>query len=163
MSAFVQNVPSVSAQATGQPYEQYAKMIFMELNDAWSEFENQGSKALFWTAGLVRSTNPDHAGLDLNPELNFSRLDWTKPTLGLRPSERRLRCHSLLLLLLLVQLLLQPSKRKNKTSCLTFGCIKTFSHQDLCKPPTWNHRGKNWWQSHWEWKKNLKWLLDLYI
>lgn len=34
-------------QATGKPYEQYAKMIFMELNDAWSEFENQGSKALF--------------------------------------------------------------------------------------------------------------------
>ncbi|XP_066566837.1 cyclin-G-associated kinase isoform X1 [Amia ocellicauda] len=34
-------------KATGQPYEQYAKMIFMELKDAWSEFENQGSKALF--------------------------------------------------------------------------------------------------------------------
>ncbi|XP_061880370.1 cyclin-G-associated kinase-like [Entelurus aequoreus] len=34
-------------KATDQPYEQYAKMIFMELNDAWSEFENQGSKALF--------------------------------------------------------------------------------------------------------------------
>nr|XP_046241335.1 cyclin-G-associated kinase isoform X2 [Scatophagus argus] len=34
-------------KAAGQPYEQYAKMIFMELNDAWSEFENQGSKALF--------------------------------------------------------------------------------------------------------------------
>ncbi|XP_068782885.1 cyclin-G-associated kinase isoform X2 [Struthio camelus] len=34
-------------KATGQPYEQYAKMIFMELNDAWSEFENQGSKPLF--------------------------------------------------------------------------------------------------------------------
>ncbi|XP_069034315.1 cyclin-G-associated kinase isoform X1 [Embiotoca jacksoni] len=34
-------------KATGQPYEQYAKMIFMELNDAWSEFENQGSKALY--------------------------------------------------------------------------------------------------------------------
>nr|XP_045017415.1 cyclin-G-associated kinase isoform X3 [Jaculus jaculus] len=34
-------------QATGQPYEQYAKMIFMELNDAWSEFENQGSRPLF--------------------------------------------------------------------------------------------------------------------
>ncbi|OWK05485.1 DNAJC6 [Cervus elaphus hippelaphus] len=32
--------------ATGQPYEQYAKMIFMELNDAWSEFENQGQKPL---------------------------------------------------------------------------------------------------------------------
>lgn len=39
--------PLNSLQATGQPYEQYAKMIFMELNDAWSEFENQGSKALF--------------------------------------------------------------------------------------------------------------------
>lgn len=34
-------------KATGQPYEDYARMIFMELNDAWSEFENQGSKALF--------------------------------------------------------------------------------------------------------------------
>ncbi|KAG5840268.1 hypothetical protein ANANG_G00187010 [Anguilla anguilla] len=34
-------------KANGQPYEQYAKLIFMELNDAWSEFENQGSKALF--------------------------------------------------------------------------------------------------------------------
>ncbi|XP_030050328.1 cyclin-G-associated kinase [Microcaecilia unicolor] len=34
-------------KATGQPYEQYAKMIFIELNDSWSEFENQGSKSLF--------------------------------------------------------------------------------------------------------------------
>ncbi|XP_055488192.1 cyclin-G-associated kinase isoform X1 [Leucoraja erinacea] len=34
-------------KATGEPYEEYAKMIFMELNDAWTEFENQGSKALF--------------------------------------------------------------------------------------------------------------------
>ncbi|XP_042305529.1 cyclin-G-associated kinase isoform X3 [Sceloporus undulatus] len=34
-------------KAVGQSYEQYAKMIFMELNDAWSEFENQGSKSLF--------------------------------------------------------------------------------------------------------------------
>ncbi|XP_077876917.1 cyclin-G-associated kinase isoform X8 [Ictidomys tridecemlineatus] len=34
-------------KATGQPYEQHAKMIFMELNDAWSEFENQGSRPLF--------------------------------------------------------------------------------------------------------------------
>uniref|UniRef100_H3DEV8 Cyclin G associated kinase n=1 Tax=Tetraodon nigroviridis TaxID=99883 RepID=H3DEV8_TETNG len=34
-------------KAAGKPYEEYAKMIFMELNDAWSEFENQGSKALF--------------------------------------------------------------------------------------------------------------------
>lgn len=34
-------------KAAGQPYEQYAKMIFMELNDAWAEFENQGSRPLF--------------------------------------------------------------------------------------------------------------------
>ncbi|XP_068095401.1 auxilin isoform X2 [Hyperolius riggenbachi] len=34
-------------KATGQPYEQYAKMIFMELNDAWSEFDNQGQKPLY--------------------------------------------------------------------------------------------------------------------
>ncbi|XP_018609363.2 putative tyrosine-protein phosphatase auxilin isoform X2 [Scleropages formosus] len=34
-------------KATGQPYEQYARMIFMELNDAWSEFESQGQKALY--------------------------------------------------------------------------------------------------------------------
>lgn len=34
-------------QAAGQPYEQYAKMIFMELNDAWAEFESQGSRPLF--------------------------------------------------------------------------------------------------------------------
>uniref|UniRef100_A0A3B4G7F7 Auxilin n=1 Tax=Pundamilia nyererei TaxID=303518 RepID=A0A3B4G7F7_9CICH len=34
-------------KATGQPYEQYAKMIFMELNDAWSEFETQGQKPLY--------------------------------------------------------------------------------------------------------------------
>ncbi|XP_007953955.1 cyclin-G-associated kinase [Orycteropus afer afer] len=34
-------------KAAGQPYEQHAKMIFMELSDAWAEFENQGSRALF--------------------------------------------------------------------------------------------------------------------
>ncbi|XP_055498041.1 putative tyrosine-protein phosphatase auxilin isoform X2 [Leucoraja erinacea] len=34
-------------KATGQPYEQYAKMIFIELNDAWSEFESQGQKPLY--------------------------------------------------------------------------------------------------------------------
>uniref|UniRef100_A0A8C7NGC6 Cyclin-G-associated kinase n=1 Tax=Oncorhynchus mykiss TaxID=8022 RepID=A0A8C7NGC6_ONCMY len=34
-------------KAAGKPYEDYATLIFMELNDAWSEFENQGSKALF--------------------------------------------------------------------------------------------------------------------
>ncbi|XP_024921678.1 putative tyrosine-protein phosphatase auxilin isoform X1 [Cynoglossus semilaevis] len=34
-------------KAAGQPYEQYAKMIFMELNDAWSEFESQGQKPLY--------------------------------------------------------------------------------------------------------------------
>ncbi|KAK6312720.1 hypothetical protein J4Q44_G00160670 [Coregonus suidteri] len=34
-------------KAAGKPYEDYATLIFMELNDAWSEFENHGSKALF--------------------------------------------------------------------------------------------------------------------
>uniref|UniRef100_A0AAY5KUX6 Cyclin G associated kinase n=1 Tax=Esox lucius TaxID=8010 RepID=A0AAY5KUX6_ESOLU len=34
-------------KAAGKPYEDYATLIFMELNDAWSEFENQGCKALF--------------------------------------------------------------------------------------------------------------------
>ncbi|XP_062279916.1 putative tyrosine-protein phosphatase auxilin isoform X3 [Scomber scombrus] len=34
-------------KATGQLYEQYAKMIFMELNDAWSEFDSQGQKPLY--------------------------------------------------------------------------------------------------------------------
>ncbi|OWK13656.1 GAK, partial [Cervus elaphus hippelaphus] len=33
--------------ARGQPHEQYARMIFMELNDAWAEFESQGSRPLF--------------------------------------------------------------------------------------------------------------------
>lgn len=39
-------LPSVP-QATGQPYEQQARMIFMELSDAWSEFESQGARPLF--------------------------------------------------------------------------------------------------------------------
>ncbi|XP_058402474.1 cyclin-G-associated kinase isoform X3 [Diceros bicornis minor] len=34
-------------KAAGQPYEQYARMIFMELNDAWAEFESQGSRPFF--------------------------------------------------------------------------------------------------------------------
>ncbi|CAK6433374.1 unnamed protein product [Pipistrellus nathusii] len=34
-------------KATGQPYEQQARMIFMELSDAWSEFESQGARPLF--------------------------------------------------------------------------------------------------------------------
>nr|XP_058157910.1 cyclin-G-associated kinase isoform X2 [Dasypus novemcinctus] len=34
-------------KATGQPYEQHARMVFMELSDAWSEFEAQGSRPLF--------------------------------------------------------------------------------------------------------------------
>uniref|UniRef100_G1SIP7 Cyclin G associated kinase n=1 Tax=Oryctolagus cuniculus TaxID=9986 RepID=G1SIP7_RABIT len=40
-------LPCLRPQAAGQPYEQLAKMIFMELNDAWSEFESQGSRPLF--------------------------------------------------------------------------------------------------------------------
>ncbi|XP_040093661.1 cyclin-G-associated kinase isoform X2 [Oryx dammah] len=34
-------------KARGQPYEQYARMMFMELSDAWAEFESQGSRPLF--------------------------------------------------------------------------------------------------------------------
>ncbi|XP_066241436.1 cyclin-G-associated kinase isoform X1 [Saccopteryx leptura] len=34
-------------KATGQPYEQQARLIFMELSDAWSEFESQGARPLF--------------------------------------------------------------------------------------------------------------------
>ncbi|KAM7159405.1 cyclin-G-associated kinase isoform 1-T1 [Molossus nigricans] len=34
-------------KAVGQPYEQQARMIFMELSDAWSEFESQGARPLF--------------------------------------------------------------------------------------------------------------------
>lgn len=34
-------------KAVGQPYEQQARLIFMELSDAWSEFESQGSRPLF--------------------------------------------------------------------------------------------------------------------
>ncbi|KAJ6657116.1 hypothetical protein lerEdw1_002862 [Lerista edwardsae] len=47
LDSTVAGLPMLEIAATGQPYEQYAKMIFMELNDAWSEFENQGSKSLF--------------------------------------------------------------------------------------------------------------------
>lgn len=34
-------------KAAGQPYEQQARMIFMELSDAWAEFETQGARPLF--------------------------------------------------------------------------------------------------------------------
>uniref|UniRef100_A0A8C6F5W7 Cyclin G associated kinase n=1 Tax=Monodon monoceros TaxID=40151 RepID=A0A8C6F5W7_MONMO len=34
-------------KARGQPYEQHARMVFMELSDAWAEFESQGSRPLF--------------------------------------------------------------------------------------------------------------------
>ncbi|XP_053778598.1 cyclin-G-associated kinase isoform X2 [Desmodus rotundus] len=34
-------------KAVGQPYEQQARMVFMELSDAWSEFESQGARPLF--------------------------------------------------------------------------------------------------------------------
>lgn len=34
-------------KAAGQPYEQQARMIFMELSDAWAEFESQGSRPLY--------------------------------------------------------------------------------------------------------------------
>ncbi|XP_064624452.1 cyclin-G-associated kinase-like isoform X2 [Lineus longissimus] len=31
----------------GGPHEEFAKLVFMELNDAWSEFEEQGMKSLY--------------------------------------------------------------------------------------------------------------------
>ena len=34
-------------QNSGTPHEDLSKAIFMELNDAWSEFENQGSQNLY--------------------------------------------------------------------------------------------------------------------
>nr|CAB3248083.1 cyclin-G-associated kinase [Phallusia mammillata] len=34
-------------KATGKPHEEYAKLIFMELNDAWADFEEKGMQALF--------------------------------------------------------------------------------------------------------------------
>lgn len=34
-------------KAVGQPYEQQARMIFMELSDAWAEFESQGARPLY--------------------------------------------------------------------------------------------------------------------
>lgn len=34
-------------KAQGQPYEQHARLIFMELSDAWAEFESQGCRPLF--------------------------------------------------------------------------------------------------------------------
>uniref|UniRef100_H2ZA88 Auxilin n=1 Tax=Ciona savignyi TaxID=51511 RepID=H2ZA88_CIOSA len=34
-------------KATGKPHEEYAKLIFIELSDAWAEFEEKGSQALF--------------------------------------------------------------------------------------------------------------------
>ncbi|XP_028359663.1 cyclin-G-associated kinase isoform X2 [Phyllostomus discolor] len=34
-------------KAVGQPYEQHARLVFMELSDAWAEFESQGARPLF--------------------------------------------------------------------------------------------------------------------
>ena len=34
-------------QLAGSPYENLAKMIFMELNDAWASFEDEGMKSLY--------------------------------------------------------------------------------------------------------------------
>ncbi|KAM5338996.1 cyclin-G-associated kinase isoform 2-T2 [Glossophaga mutica] len=34
-------------KAVGQPYEQQARLVFMELSDAWAEFESQGARPLF--------------------------------------------------------------------------------------------------------------------
>ncbi|XP_036903221.1 cyclin-G-associated kinase isoform X2 [Sturnira hondurensis] len=34
-------------KAAGQPHEQQARLVFMELSDAWAEFESQGARPLF--------------------------------------------------------------------------------------------------------------------
>jgi len=34
-------------QLTGHPHENLARLIFIELNDAWSEFEETGMKPLY--------------------------------------------------------------------------------------------------------------------
>lgn len=165
-------------QATGQPYEQYAKMIFMELNDAWSEFENQGSKALFWnpwSGSQLDQTRPDRTGFGLTKQgLAWARLDRTEPTLGLwghRASERCPLNHSLL-----PSLLSSVSTVKEKDIfCLTFGCSEKFPHwlinsqlktlwSFLNSLPTcttaWvvlqTSGGRNGWQSHKEDKMGRK-------
>ena len=43
---FQQYLAYVFMQLTGQPNENLARMIFIELNDAWSEFEETGMKSL---------------------------------------------------------------------------------------------------------------------
>ena len=60
---FVYDVPLVSQQVkklyrkaclcihpdkhTGTPHQELTKLIFMELNDAWAEFEESGAKSLY--------------------------------------------------------------------------------------------------------------------
>ena len=34
-------------KAAGLPHEEYAKLIFMELNDAWADFQDKGAQNLF--------------------------------------------------------------------------------------------------------------------
>ena len=36
-----------SFQLTGEPHENLARQIFIELNDAWSEFEETGMQSLY--------------------------------------------------------------------------------------------------------------------
>ena len=36
-----------SLQLTGQPEENLARLIFIELNEGWSEFEKGGMKSLY--------------------------------------------------------------------------------------------------------------------
>jgi len=38
---------AASLQLTGSPEEALARAIFMELNDAWAIFEQEGSQALY--------------------------------------------------------------------------------------------------------------------
>lgn len=41
------NTPLIFPQHTGEPHEELARSIFLELNEAWSLFEESGSKPLY--------------------------------------------------------------------------------------------------------------------
>lgn len=41
------NYTIIFFQLGGSPHESLAKLIFMELNDAWAQFEEEGMKSLY--------------------------------------------------------------------------------------------------------------------
>lgn len=42
------NYTIIFFQLGGSPHESLAKLIFMELSDAWAQFEEEGMKSLYW-------------------------------------------------------------------------------------------------------------------